>query len=308
MEVDIIKSKLIKVIGVITLVGMVLPTNLFGYATSDLRYVEKVSSSVNVPSLDLGKNKVESISDNTVSQDIAEVLGMDTNENNTYILVFGEELAKYNIVYKIPDDKSSIEKFEELHEITQAELGNSDIIEINESEESDEDDDLHSEEQEYTDENQDTTEQQEEFVPVITNVDQSSALFEINEPDEYYNSCSVSLAPEDRELLEHLVMGEAGANSVEAAALVAQAIRDTMVYKGFNSVSEVRQALKYSGNINNEPTQEVKDGVSFIFDQGGMAVRHTIFYFYNPAKCSSSFHESQKFIIEFGGHRYFSNN
>lgn len=304
MEVDIIKSRLIKVIGVITLIGMVLPTNLFSYATSDLRYVEKVSSSVDIPSLELGKNKVESVSDNTVSQDIAEVLGMDTNEDNTYILVFGEELAKYNIVYKIPDDKSSIEKFEDLHEITQAELGNSDIIEINESEESDEDDDFYNEEQEYTDE----TEQKEEFVPVITSVDQSSALFEIDEPDEYYNSCSVTLEPDDRELLEHLVMGEAGAESVEAAALVAQAIRDTMVYKGFNSVSEVRQALKYSGNINNEPTQAVKDGVSLIFDQGGMAVRHTIFYFYNPAKCSSSFHESQKFIIEFGGHRYFSNN
>lgn len=304
MEVDIIKSRLIKVIGVITLIGMVLPTNLFSYATSDLRYVEKVSSSVDIPSLELGKNKVESVSDNTVSQDIAEVLGMDTNEDNTYILVFGEELAKYNIVYKIPDDKSSIEKFEDLHEITQAELGNSDIIEINESEESDEDDDFYNEEQEYTDE----TEQKEEFVPVITSVDQSSALFEIDESDEYYNSCSITLAPEDRELLEHLVMGEAGAESVEAAALVAQAIRDTMVYKGFNSVSEVRQALKYSGNINNEPTQAVKDGVSLIFDQGGMAVKHTIFYFYNPAKCSSSFHESQKFIIEFGGHRYFSNN
>lgn len=301
---DIIKSRLIKVIGVITLIGMVLPTNLFSYATSDLRYVEKVSSSVDIPSLELGKNKVESVSDNTVSQDIAEVLGMDTNEDNTYILVFGEELAKYNIVYKIPDDKSSIEKFEDLHEITQAELGNSDIIEINESEESDEDDDFYNEEQEYTDE----TEQKEEFVPVITSVDQSSALFEIDESDEYYNSCSITLAPEDRELLEHLVMGEAGAESVEAAALVAQAIRDTMVYKGFNSVSEVRQALKYSGNINNEPTQAVKDGVSLIFDQGGMAVKHTIFYFYNPAKCSSSFHESQKFIIEFGGHRYFSNN
>lgn len=304
MEVDIIKSRLIKVIGVITLIGMVLPTNLFSYATSDLRYVEKVSSSVDISSLELGKNKVESVSDNTVSQDIAEVLGMDTNEDNTYILVFGEELAKYNIVYKIPDNKSSIEKFEDLHEITQAELGNSDIIEINESEESDEDDDFYNEEQEYTNE----TEQKEEFVPVITSVDQSSALFEIDEPDEYYNSCSITLAPEDRELLEHLVMGEAGAESVEAAALVAQAIRDTMVYKGFNSVSEVRQALKYSGNINNEPTQDVKDGVSLIFDQGGMAVKHTIFYFYNPAKCSSSFHESQKFIIEFGGHRYFSNN
>lgn len=135
---------------------------------------------------------------------------------------------------------------------------------------------------------------------------QGSALLDIENPDTNYKGVSVSLTAEDRDLLERLVMGEAGAEGYEGAALVAQCIRDTMVYKGYSSVASVRDGCKYSGSISKEPNQDVKNAVSFIFDDGGYAVRHRIYYFYAYKWCSSSWHETQPFIIQYGGHRFFA--
>ena len=88
--------------------------------------------------------------------------------------------------------------------------------------------------------------------------------------------------------------------------MVAQAIRDAIVYKGFNSVAEVRSALSYSGRTDKEPNQDVLNAVSYIFDQGGCAVKHPIYYFYAHHRITSDWHESQKFIAEVGNHRFFS--
>ena len=141
---------------------------------------------------------------------------------------------------------------------------------------------------------------------INTNVDQTEALMEIRCADENYRGAIVQLTPEDREILERLVMGEAGGEGYEGAALVAQAIRDTMVYKGFGSVEEVRKACGYSGSLKREPNENVKNAVRYVFDEGGVVVKHHIFYFYAHKSITSKFHESQKFIIEHGGHRFFS--
>ena len=143
---------------------------------------------------------------------------------------------------------------------------------------------------------------------VITEVSQQDALLEIENPDENYVGVSIKLEDDDRNLLEHLVMGEAGGSDMIAASLVAQAIRDAIVTKGYNSVSEVRSALSYSGSIKKEPTENVINACKFIFDEGGVAVKHNILYFYAPDRVNSSWHESQTFIVEYGGHRYFAPN
>lgn len=135
---------------------------------------------------------------------------------------------------------------------------------------------------------------------------QGDALLDISNPDVNYKGTSLSLSASDRDLLERLVMGEAGAEGYEGAALVAQCIRDTMVYKGYDSVEAVRQGCKYSGRIDREPNQNVKDAVAFIFDEGGYAVRHKVFYFYAYKWCKSSWHETQTFVVQHGGHRFFS--
>lgn len=140
----------------------------------------------------------------------------------------------------------------------------------------------------------------------IVMVDQSSALLEIAEPDESYTGAIVTLTDEDRYILERLVMGESGGEGFEGAALVAQCIRDTMVYDGIGSVEEVRNAYKYSGKLIYEPNQNVLDAVRYIFDEGGVAVKHRVQFFYAPKLCNGTWHETQHFIIEHGGHKFFA--
>lgn len=135
---------------------------------------------------------------------------------------------------------------------------------------------------------------------------QGTALLDIANPDTDYCGKSVSLTADDRDLLERLVMGEAGDQGFEGAALVAQCIRDTMVYKGISTVAEVRKIYKYSGSIKRKPNQDVLDAVAYIFDEGGYAVRHEVYYFYAPSLCKGKWHETQTFVIEYKDGRFFS--
>ena len=48
------------------------------------------------------------------------------------------------------------------------------------------------------------------------------------------------------------------------------------------------------------------DAVAAVFDRGETVVDEPILYFYNPALVTSDFHESQIFVIEEGGHRFFA--
>ncbi|MDO5124211.1 MAG: hypothetical protein Q4D44_06040 [Eubacteriales bacterium] len=130
-------------------------------------------------------------------------------------------------------------------------------------------------------------------------------LLNIANPDPNYVSYSISLDSYDRDILEHLVMGEAGGEGFIGAALVAQAIRDTMVTDGYKSVEAVRTSCGYYGSLYNTPNQNVIDAVKFIFDEGGAAVQHTLIYFYAPNICTSGWHESQEFVVEHNSHRFF---
>lgn len=141
-----------------------------------------------------------------------------------------------------------------------------------------------------------------DIIPMEVN---SDILLKINKPDNSYNGTIVKLSKNDRYILEHLVMGEAGNQGYIGASLVAQAIRDTMVYKNIKTVEEVRISHKYSGRIDIEPNKDVIDACKFIFDEGGCAVRSKLFYFYAPGVVKSKWHESQNFVVEYKGHRFF---
>ena len=133
----------------------------------------------------------------------------------------------------------------------------------------------------------------------------SDILLKINKPDSNYNGKVVKLSKNDRYILEHLVMGEAGNQGYIGASLVAQTIRDTMVYKNIKTVEEVRISHRYSGRIDIEPNQDVIDACRFIFDEGGCAVKSKLFYFYAPGVVQSKWHESQNFVVEYREHRFF---
>ena len=133
----------------------------------------------------------------------------------------------------------------------------------------------------------------------------SKYLLDIANPDESYVGYSITLTDYDRDILERLVMGEAGGEGFIGCCLVAQAIRDTMIADGYKSVDSLRKSMGYYGSLYNTPNQDALNAVKFIFDEGGAAVQHSIIYFYAPAICVSGFHESQEFVVAHNSHRFF---
>ena len=132
---------------------------------------------------------------------------------------------------------------------------------------------------------------------------QKQFLLSIDRPDPNYKGTSVAITSSDRELLERIVMGECN-SSATGAALVAQSLRDGMVYGGYHNASQVKSAYGYHAS-SKKPNQHSVNAVQYVFDQGHSAVQHRILYFYAPRLVRSSFHESQHFVVEYGGHRYF---
>lgn len=142
-----------------------------------------------------------------------------------------------------------------------------------------------------------------------TPTDRESTLLQVRSAtkhiDEGYDGAKVELTSKNRELVERLVQGEAGAEGFIGAALVAQTLRDTMVESDVYDLMKIKKSHGYSGKLIIKPNQEVLDAVAFIFDNGGYIVQHRLTYFYSFNNTKSEFHESQKFILEHGGHRFF---
>ena len=132
-----------------------------------------------------------------------------------------------------------------------------------------------------------------------------SALIDIANPDYSYNPSYVSLSSYDRAKLERLVMGEAGTMGFTGCAVVAQAIRDAMNRSGTSSIDQIISEYQYFGSTDIEPNQDVRDAVSFIFDENGAAVQHRVMCFYIGY---SSWHETQTFLTEIDGVRFFDLN
>lgn len=112
------------------------------------------------------------------------------------------------------------------------------------------------------------------------------------------------LTETERDIVERVVMAEAGGESFEGQMLVAQCILNAAEKLGI-SPSEAVVRYKYC-KARPEPTQSVKDAVAAVFDNGEEITSEPILYFYAPARVTSEWHESQVFVIECGGHRFFA--
>lgn len=112
------------------------------------------------------------------------------------------------------------------------------------------------------------------------------------------------LSTSERDTVERVVMAEAGGESFEGQMLVAQCILNAAEKRGVDP-SEAVVLYSYTKS-RPDPTQRVKDAVAAVFDRGETVVDEPILYFYNPALVTSDFHESQIFVIEEGGHRFFA--
>lgn len=112
-----------------------------------------------------------------------------------------------------------------------------------------------------------------------------------------------NLTEADRETLWHIVQGEAGGESYEGKLWVATCLLNAM-RKNDMSAEEVRVAYQYSGWAETV-SEDTKKAVSQVFDFGD-ATHDSVLWFYAPKLCESAWHESQKFVAEIGGHRFFS--
>lgn len=130
-------------------------------------------------------------------------------------------------------------------------------------------------------------------------------LLAIDNPDTSYSTSTVELSDADRDLLERLCMGEFGSGGFIGAALIAQAVKDAMCSDGYSSVADVIKYCRYDGSTSMGTNDACRQAVRYIFDDNHAAVQHRLLYMYNPYLCTSSFHESQRFILSYQGVRFF---
>lgn len=112
------------------------------------------------------------------------------------------------------------------------------------------------------------------------------------------------LSDYERKIAECVVMGEAGGESYEGQVLVAQCLLNGCIKEGMQP-SQLRIKYKYSG-WRDESSDSVKRAVSAVFDEGYKITEEFILYFYAPRYSEGRWHETQRFVIEVGGHRFFA--
>ena len=88
-------------------------------------------------------------------------------------------------------------------------------------------------------------------------------------------------------------------------ARIAQAVKDAMCSDGYSSVADVIKYCRYDGSTSMGTNDACRQAVRYIFDDNHAAVQHRLLYMYNPYLCTSSFHESQRFILSYQGVRFF---
>lgn len=117
-------------------------------------------------------------------------------------------------------------------------------------------------------------------------------------------ACRFPLAPEERDLTERVVMAEAGGECYEGQMAVAQCILNACEKTG-GKPSEVILAYQYAKPADTA-TQSVRDAVAAVFDAGETVTTEPIMFFYAPRWTDSEWHETQRFVMEIGGHRFFA--
>ncbi len=112
------------------------------------------------------------------------------------------------------------------------------------------------------------------------------------------------LTDDERVAVECAVMCEAGGESVRGQMMVAQCILDGTLrnnYDAFETIEKYQIASTSYSNV----TDEVKDSVSRIFDDGERVTEEKADLWYNPALVQSAWHEEQHYVITIGLHRFF---
>ena len=112
------------------------------------------------------------------------------------------------------------------------------------------------------------------------------------------------LTREERDLVERVVMAESGGESYKGQMLVAQGILNACEIDGIRPAEVIRKYVYAKARP--EPSDSVKRAVSAVFDKGEQVTDEPIVYFYAPKIVKSEFHESQRFVLAEGNHKFFA--
>lgn len=112
------------------------------------------------------------------------------------------------------------------------------------------------------------------------------------------------MTEEERTIVEAVVAAESKGEDFNGQCLVAQCILNTAEATG-KRPDEVVLAPNQYATPDYENGYLVSAAVSAVFDDGYQVTEEPIRYFYAPAWGTSKWHESQDFVIEHGGHRFF---
>ena len=135
----------------------------------------------------------------------------------------------------------------------------------------------------------------------------------------------VSITNDERYLAYCIIAGEVGPCSYKDKLYVAQCLYNAKVrckltagdHKG-HSLFDIRSEYGYAGytDFNAFKQECINSGVTYyediikavneVFDNFNVPSQEFVLYFYNPKKCKSGFHESQKFIEQTSAHKYFA--
>ena len=113
-----------------------------------------------------------------------------------------------------------------------------------------------------------------------------------------------SLTEAERNLIERVVMAESGGESYKGQMLVAQCILNACEIDGIRPAKVIKKYVYAKARP--EPSDSVKRAVSAVFDKGETVTDEPIVYFYAPKIVKSEFHESQRFVLAEGNHKFFA--
>ena len=141
---------------------------------------------------------------------------------------------------------------------------------------------------------------EDEKTPIEQEVTDNHILTPVQEkiePDRY------DITTEDKITLERIVEGEAGGESFDGKCWVATCLRNAMEKDGLTA-DQVIVSYQYSGWKENV-SEETERAVAEVFERGNKT-HDSVLWFYAPKWCDSEWHESQRFVAEIGGHRFFA--
>ena len=113
-----------------------------------------------------------------------------------------------------------------------------------------------------------------------------------------------ALTVSERDIVERVVMAEAGGEGFDGQRLVAQCILNTAEAMDLRPDEVVTAPNQYAAPAEHA-SEMVMDAVSAVFDDGDMVTDEPIRWFYAQARVYSAWHESKAFVLEYGGHRFF---